>query len=76
MSVDGWNTVLVLGGIRSGKSAFAESLVGATRRRSGTSPPPPRRPRTTRSGRARIAAHRERRPRAWTTEETGADPAG
>ena len=27
MSVDGWNTVLVLGGIRSGKSEFAESLV-------------------------------------------------
>ena len=27
MSVDGWNTILVLGGIRSGKSEFAESLV-------------------------------------------------
>ena len=27
MSVDRWNAVLVLGGIRSGKSAFAESLV-------------------------------------------------
>jgi adenosyl cobinamide kinase/adenosyl cobinamide phosphate guanylyltransferase len=27
MSVDRWNTVLVLGGIRSGKSAFAEELV-------------------------------------------------
>jgi nicotinate-nucleotide--dimethylbenzimidazole phosphoribosyltransferase len=27
MSVDGWSSALVLGGIRSGKSAFAESLV-------------------------------------------------
>lgn len=27
MSEDRWNTVLVLGGIRSGKSGFAESLV-------------------------------------------------
>src|SRR4029453_16015348 len=27
MSVDGWNSVLVLGGIRSGKSEFAESLL-------------------------------------------------
>ena len=27
MSDDRWNTALVLGGIRSGKSAFAEALV-------------------------------------------------
>lgn len=30
MSDDRWHTVLVLGGIRSGKSAFAESLVALT----------------------------------------------
>ncbi|GAB1690321.1 bifunctional adenosylcobinamide kinase/adenosylcobinamide-phosphate guanylyltransferase [Krasilnikovia sp. M28-CT-15] len=73
MSVDRWNTVLVLGGIRSGKSAFAESLVAdaesvryvATAARGLDDP----------EWNARIEAHRHRRPDSWHTEETGADPA-
>ncbi len=73
MSLDGWNTLLVLGGIRSGKSEFAESLVAdaATVRYVATA---------TGGGdddaewAARIAAHRARRPATWSTEETAADP--
>ncbi|MEV4704922.1 bifunctional adenosylcobinamide kinase/adenosylcobinamide-phosphate guanylyltransferase [Actinoplanes sp. NPDC049316] len=73
MSADGWSSVLVLGGIRSGKSAFAESLVAAA--------PSVRYVATAVGGeddpewRGRIEAHQRRRPQAWTTEETGADPA-
>jgi nicotinate-nucleotide--dimethylbenzimidazole phosphoribosyltransferase len=73
MSVDRWNTVLVLGGIRSGKSAFAESLIGdaasvryiATAVGGGDDA----------EWLDRIEAHQRRRPQSWTTEETGADPA-
>ena len=72
MSVDRWNTVLVLGGIRSGKSAFAESLVSGA---------PSVRYVATSAGAeddaewfARIEAHQRRRPQSWSTEETGADP--
>ncbi|MDR7278299.1 nicotinate-nucleotide--dimethylbenzimidazole phosphoribosyltransferase [Catenuloplanes atrovinosus] len=77
MSVDGWNTLLVLGGIRSGKSEFAESLVsGATNvRYLATSAPvslsdSPDDPEWA----ARITAHRERRPETWETDEVGTDP--
>ena len=73
MSADGWGSVLVLGGIRSGKSAFAEALVaGAASVRyvatavGGEDDP---------EWRARIETHQRRRPQSWTTEETGADPA-
>ena len=72
MSVDRWNTVLVLGGIRSGKSAFAESLVAGA--------PSVRYVATAVGGAddpewlARIELHQRRRPQSWTTEETGADP--
>ncbi|MFI1193917.1 bifunctional adenosylcobinamide kinase/adenosylcobinamide-phosphate guanylyltransferase [Micromonospora sp. NPDC020750] len=73
MSVDGWNTVLVLGGIRSGKSEFAESLVADA--------PTVRYVATSASGdpedaewAARLEAHRSRRPGSWTTEETADDP--
>src|SRR3954447_25855292 len=73
MSVDRWTTVLVLGGIRSGKSAFAEALVADA--------PAVRYIATSAAGvddqewQDRIEAHRRRRPQSWTTEETGADPA-
>lgn len=73
MSDDRWNTVLVLGGIRSGKSAFAEALVAGA--------PTVRYVATAVGGeddpewRARIEEHQRRRPQSWTTEETGADPA-
>ncbi|MEU4560900.1 bifunctional adenosylcobinamide kinase/adenosylcobinamide-phosphate guanylyltransferase [Actinoplanes sp. NPDC023936] len=73
MSEDRWNTVLVLGGIRSGKSAFAESLVADA--------PSVRYVATAVGGEddpewlARIEAHQRRRPQSWSTEETGADPA-
>ena len=65
-------TVLVLGGIRSGKSEFAESLVTgdgdvryiATAAADGTDT----------GWSARIAAHRQRRPDTWVTEEVGGRP--
>ncbi|QDY09893.1 cobalamin biosynthesis protein [Micromonospora sp. HM134] len=73
MSVEGWNTVLVLGGIRSGKSEFAESLVAdaPTVRYVATSAAAD--PDDTEWA-TRLAAHRERRPGSWTTEETADDP--
>src|SRR6185503_15356158 len=67
--------VLVLGGIRSGKSEFAETLVSttgpvaylATAAGAGGDDP---------AWAARLATHRGRRPRHWSTEEFGADPYG
>jgi nicotinate-nucleotide--dimethylbenzimidazole phosphoribosyltransferase len=72
MSVDRWNTALVLGGIRSGKSAFAESLVAdaASVRYVATAVGGEDDP----EWMDRIEAHQRRRPQSWTTEETGADP--
>lgn len=72
MSDDGWNTVLVLGGIRSGKSAFAESLVSdaASVRYVATAVGGEDDPEWL----ARIETHQRRRPQSWTTEDTGADP--
>ncbi|MBL7256448.1 bifunctional adenosylcobinamide kinase/adenosylcobinamide-phosphate guanylyltransferase [Paractinoplanes lichenicola] len=73
MSDDRWHTVLVLGGIRSGKSEFAESLVADA--------PAVRYVATAAGGEddpewlGRIEAHQRRRPQSWSTEETGADPA-
>jgi nicotinate-nucleotide--dimethylbenzimidazole phosphoribosyltransferase len=73
MSVDGWHKILVLGGIRSGKSEFAESLLAQA--------PKVRYVATAARGEqadaewsARLDAHRDRRPQTWATEETGADP--
>ena len=63
MSDDRWSTVLVLGGIRSGKSAFAEELVADA--------PAVRYVATAVGGeddpewRARISEHQLRRPQSW-----------
>ncbi|HLL64601.1 MAG TPA: bifunctional adenosylcobinamide kinase/adenosylcobinamide-phosphate guanylyltransferase [Micromonosporaceae bacterium] len=71
------NSVLVLGGIRSGKSRLAEALARDVRPSGGlvryvaTSVQPDQDP----AWAARLAAHRERRPAQWRTEEVGADPA-
>ncbi|GAA3340206.1 hypothetical protein GCM10020358_26880 [Amorphoplanes nipponensis] len=63
----------MLGGIRSGKSAFAEALVAgaASVRYVATAVGGEEDP----EWRARIETHQRRRPQSWTTEETGADPA-
>ncbi|MFN2536826.1 MAG: bifunctional adenosylcobinamide kinase/adenosylcobinamide-phosphate guanylyltransferase [Mycobacteriales bacterium] len=63
-------TVLVLGGQSSGKSAFAESLLGPDVRYVATAPP-----RDDEDWVRRVAAHVDRRPATWRTVETG-DVAG
>ncbi|KAB1930672.1 cobalamin biosynthesis protein [Micromonospora sp. ALFpr18c] len=73
MSVDGWNTVLVLGGIRSGKSEFAESLVTDAPVVRYLATAPEGDPEDTEWA-TRLAAHRSRRPGSWSTEETAEDP--
>ena len=66
--------VLVTGGVRSGKSAYAERLLAGRRSvtyvATGPVPDPGRDPEWA----ARIAAHRDRRPADWSTVET-TDPA-
>jgi nicotinate-nucleotide--dimethylbenzimidazole phosphoribosyltransferase len=67
-----WRRALVLGGIRSGKSEYAEGLVApaaavryvATARRGGGDA----------EWEGRIEAHRARRPATWSTSEVGDDP--
>ncbi|MET8279026.1 bifunctional adenosylcobinamide kinase/adenosylcobinamide-phosphate guanylyltransferase [Micromonospora sp. NPDC005174] len=73
MSVDGWNTVLVLGGIRSGKSEFAESLVADAPVVRYVATAPQGDPEDTEWA-TRLATHRARRPGSWTTEETAGEP--
>ncbi|MEW2594177.1 bifunctional adenosylcobinamide kinase/adenosylcobinamide-phosphate guanylyltransferase [Micromonospora aurantiaca] len=73
MSVDGWHTLLVLGGIRSGKSGFAESLVADAPTVRYVATAPAGDPEDTEWA-IRLAAHRARRPGSWSTEETAADP--
>src|SRR5437764_8250465 len=73
MSHARYRAVLVLGGIRSGKSEYAESLVStaAEVRYVATAAPVAE---DDAEWAARLAAHRERRPAAWQTDEVGAEP--
>ncbi|MDI1465558.1 bifunctional adenosylcobinamide kinase/adenosylcobinamide-phosphate guanylyltransferase [Catellatospora sp. KI3] len=77
MSHDGWPShigarVLVLGGIRSGKSEFAESLLSnaSSVRYIATAVIG-----DDEAFAARVAAHRRRRPQSWLTVPTEGDPA-
>ena len=72
MSPTAWTRALVLGGIRSGKSEFAERLVSDAT--SVTFVATARRDPDDRAWTARIDHHRARRPEAWTTAEVGDDP--
>jgi len=65
--------VLVTGGVRSGKSRHAESLLAAEPAVRYVAPGPAR---DDADWEARIAAHRARRPAHWTTVETGDLAAG
>ncbi len=70
-------TVLVLGGIRSGKSEFAETLVGSAgsvRYVATATLEAPIGSATDAVWAGRIAAHRDRRPEHWSTEEIGKAP--
>ncbi|ANH40249.1 Bifunctional adenosylcobalamin biosynthesis protein CobU [Nocardioides dokdonensis FR1436] len=61
--------VLVTGGVRSGKSRHAEALVGE-RAATYVAPGPTPQEQDDPDWTARIEAHRQRRPAAWTTRET------
>jgi adenosyl cobinamide kinase/adenosyl cobinamide phosphate guanylyltransferase/NaMN:DMB phosphoribosyltransferase len=78
MSWQSGRRVLVLGGIRSGKSELAESLVAeaGSVRYVATATRPEGDPVEDPEWADRIAAHRARRPAEWATEETGDDPSG
>jgi adenosylcobinamide kinase/adenosylcobinamide-phosphate guanylyltransferase len=62
--------VLVTGGVRSGKSRHAESLLAAYPRVVYVAPGPTTAEDPDPDWAARLAAHRARRPAGWTTEET------
>ncbi|MFV2083141.1 bifunctional adenosylcobinamide kinase/adenosylcobinamide-phosphate guanylyltransferase [Micromonospora sp. LOL_021] len=72
MSVGGWQSILVLGGIRSGKSDYAESLVTGDPvvRYVATGAADP----ADAEWLARIEEHRARRPADWQTDEVTGDP--
>ena len=67
------NITLVLGGARSGKSRYAESLIAAPPPGSRLGPIWRRRRRATRKWPTRIAAHRARRGPQWRTVEAPRD---
>ena len=61
---------LVTGGVRSGKSAYAESLVADAADVLYVAPGPAPDPDADAEWAARVAAHQLRRPATWTTAET------
>ena len=63
--------VLVTGGVRSGKSAYAERLFADQPAVTYVAPGPVPDPAADPEWAARIEAHRVRRPAHWTTVETG-----
>lgn len=65
---------LVLGGIRSGKSGWAERLAASRARPVSYLATAPERPGDL-DWAGRVRAHRERRPGAWETVEVGSSPA-
>jgi adenosyl cobinamide kinase/adenosyl cobinamide phosphate guanylyltransferase len=65
---DAFGRVLVLGGIRSGKSEYAETLLSGASRVTYLATGPGH---DDEAWAARIKAHAERRPAHWTTEEVG-----
>ena len=62
--------VLITGGMRSGKSRFAEGLLADQPHVTYIAPGPLPDPAADSEWSGRIAAHRERRPDSWTTLET------
>lgn len=62
--------VLVTGGVRSGKSRYAESLLAVEDQVSYLTPGYPADPAADAEWAARVAAHQLRRPAAWRTVET------
>ncbi len=62
--------VLITGGVRSGKSRYAESLLAADAPVSYLTPGYPADPTRDAEWAARVAAHQLRRPPAWRTVET------
>ena len=62
--------VLITGGVRSGKSFHAESLLLAEPKVTYVAPGPPADPVSDPEWAARVARHQSRRPAYWTTVET------
>lgn len=62
--------ILVTGGVRSGKSRYAEQLLDAGSPALYLTPGYPADPATDPEWAARVAAHQSRRPAGWTTLET------
>lgn len=61
---------LVTGGVRSGKSRYAEALLDATAAALYLTPGYPADPEADAEWASRVEAHRMRRPAGWRTEET------